>query len=328
MTDPRNDGGDLDIGRAMNAAPAAIEKRTEQSASPLRTWLGRLAPWILAVLVLVALLHKYDPALVAAQMRAGSWAAMAPLAMVPPFYYLLVHGLCDTVIFRTALGSNLRWRDVVRGRSGTAMLMLLGYVFGNGAMGVWLARRTGAKARTVTGAVLYGMLSDLAAVSLVTAVSTFLAEIPSSVRILALVLAAIPIALALVGPTVFARTTAPFLAAWRVIPGAIGVAQIVGRALDIAVVVVIAWSAARAFGMPIPLAAFAAYMPVILLASSLPISVAGFGAAQAAWLVFLPWAPGEQILAFQLLWQLFFGLGLVLRGAPFVRGVVREIRGT
>ncbi len=316
------DDGD-GIGAGMQSAAPAVGK----SDSPLRTWLGRLAPWLLAVLVLVALLRKYDPALVAAQMRAGSWAAMAPLAMSPPFFYLLVHGLCDTSIFRATLGDELRWRDVVRGRSGTAILMLLGYVFGHGAMGVWLARRTGATARAVSGAVLYGMLSDLAAVSLVTAVATLLGDVPRSVRVLALVLTAIPTALALAGPSLLARTRAPFLAAWRSLPPALGLAQILGRAFDIAVVVVISWTAARAFGMPIPLAAFATYMPIILLASSLPISVAGFGAAQAAWLVFLPWAPGEQILAFQLLWQLFFGLGIVVRGLPFVRGVVREIRG-
>jgi hypothetical protein len=294
-----------------------------------RVWAARLAPWVLAALVLAALLRKYEPAHVVAQMRAGAWGAMFPFPFAVPFLHLFLHGLGDTAIYRATLSSSapLRWRDVVRGRSGTAILMLLGYVVGHGAMGVWLARRTGATARAVSGAVLYGMASDLAAVALVTTAATSLgrAGVPPAVLPTALVLAAVPIAFAVAGPTILAGTHAPFVSPWRDIPRPIALAQIAGRTIDIGAVVILAWAAARAFGMPIPLAAFATYMPVILIASSLPISVAGFGAAQAAWLVFLPWAPGEQILAFQLLWQVFFGLGVVARGVPFVRGVVREI---
>ena len=66
-------------------------------------------------------------------------------------------------------------------------------------------------------------------------------------------------------------------------------------------------------------------MPIILLVGSLPFSVAGFGAAQAAWLLLLPWASGAQILAFQTLWQLFGGAGLLLRGLPFIRTVIADI---
>jgi hypothetical protein len=57
----------------------------------------------------------------------------------------------------------------------------------------------------------------------------------------------------------------------------------------------------------------------------LPINVAGLGAAQAAWLLFLPWATGPQLLAFQVLWNLFSGLGILARGVPFLRGVLRQI---
>jgi hypothetical protein len=292
----------------------------------LKKWAGRLAPWILAVIIFVVLLRKYDPAEIALQMKNGSWGAMLPFPFVMPFVYLLIHGYCDTIIYRTTLGP-LRWRDVARGRSGTAILMLLGYVFGHGAMGLWLAKRTGAKARTVSGSILYGMGSDLAGVALVTFGATFIggAEIPSSVRIAALACAAIPIGLSALGPLLLAKTKSPFLAPWRQIPPAIGVAQTLARAIDMVIVVVLAFASARAFGLHIPFIAFATYMPVILLAISLPISVAGFGAAQAAWLVFLPWATGEQILAFQLLWQVFLGVGNVVRGLPFVRSVVREI---
>jgi hypothetical protein len=34
---------------------------------------------------------------------------------------------------------------------------------------------------------------------------------------------------------------------------------------------------------------------------------------------------GERIVAFQFLWQLAFGMGVVVRGLPFVRRVIAEI---
>jgi hypothetical protein len=173
------------------------------------------------------------------------------------------------------------------------------------------------------------MASDLGGIALVTSAATWIggADVPGAVRVAALVAFAVPMGLAFGGPTLAGRTRAPFLGAWREVPPLLGAAQILARAIDMAIVVVMAWSASRAFGLAIPFVAFATYMPVILFATSLPISVAGFGAAQAAWLVFLPWARGEQILAFQLLWQVFMGLGIVARGLLFVRAVVREIRG-
>jgi hypothetical protein len=77
--------------------------------------------------------------------------------------------------------------------------------------------------------------------------------------------------------------------------------------------------------MDVPLRVMGLYMPIILLVGSLPFSVAGLGAAQAAWLLLLPWASGPRILAFQMLWQLFTGAGILLRGLPFLRRVVAEI---
>ena len=221
------------------------------------------------------------------------------------------------------------YRAVLRGRAGTAVLMLLGYFFGHGGFGVWLARKTGAGARAVSGAIVYTIISDLGALGLVASAATLLgaADVPRAVRTVALCVGAVPMVLVVVGPSLLARTRAPFLAPWRTLDRSVALLQIGGRALDIALVIFVTWQAARAFGLAIPLASFATYMPVVLLVTSLPFNVGGLGAAQAAWLVFLPWAAGEKLLAFQIVWQLFFGLGIAIRGAPFVRGVAREIAG-
>lgn len=299
----------------------------------LVTWLRRLGPWLVAVAIIVVLSRRYDPAEVLAQMRAGDWRATLAYPMVLPFLYLPLHGLWDTLILRGVLGGQApqvvapRYAEVLRGRAGTAVLMLLGYVFGHGGFGVWLARKTGAKARAVSGAVVYTMVSDLGALGLVATVATSFgnADVAPGVRVVAASVVAVPLALALVGPSALASTRAPFLAPWRALGRGLALLQICGRAVDIGLAVLLTWQAARAFGLAIPLSSFATYMPVVLLVTSLPFNVGGMGAAQAAWLVFLPWASGEKILAFQIVWQVFFAVGIVVRGIPFVRRVMREI---
>jgi hypothetical protein len=301
------------------------------SRASLKKWAQRLGPWLVAAAIVFVLSRRYEPAAVLAQMRAGNWQATLPYAIAFPFCYLFPHAFWDTLVLRRALaapGVKLpRYRDLLRGRAGTAVLMLLGYVFGHGGFGVWLAKSTKASARAVSGVVLYTMLSDLAALSLVATAGTIVgrAEVPGSVRTAAVSIACVTISLVLIGPFALARTSAPFLAAWRDLPRRLALVQIAGRALDIGLGVLLTWVGTRAFGLTIPFVQFATYMPVVLLVTSLPFNVGGIGAAQAAWLVFLPWASGEQILAFQLLWQVFFGVGIVIRGAPFIRGVVREI---
>jgi hypothetical protein len=114
---------------------------------------------------------------------------------------------------------------------------------------------------------------------------------------------------------------------WRLLKLGPVFVQLVLRLAHIAWVALVIWLAARAFGIPLPLGPALVYLPIVLLVASLPINVAGFGAVQGAWLLLAPFAPmgGEQVIAFSILWQLCLAVGVVLRGAPFVRGVLREI---
>ena len=117
----------------------------------------------------------------------------------------------------------------------------------------------------------------------------------------------------------------PIFEPWRTVPRLRSFAQIAGRAINIATITAFTWAAMRAFGIDVPARAAAMYVPVILLVASLPINVAGLGAAQAAWLLLLPWATGPQLLAFQAIWNLVSGVGILARGVPFLRGVLRQI---
>jgi hypothetical protein len=303
--------------------PAAVTEAPRPAA--WRTWLRRVGPYAVTALVVAAILRQYRLSDIIEEMRAGHALRMLPLPLVLPFLLLVPVSLCDRIVLRGVLGRG-RFLDIARAKAGTAVLLTLGYAFSGGGYGVWLSRAAGARAARATGIVVYIMMSDLAAVCGVAGASMWLGglPVPPTLLVLATALFALQTLFILVGPTLPEKTPRVF-AAWRSVRPALGLLQMAGRTANILLITLFAWLASRAFGLDIPLSAMAMYMPVILLVGSLPINVAGLGAAQAAWLLLLPWATGPQLLAFQFLWQLFLGAAIVLRGLPFVRRVIAEI---
>jgi hypothetical protein len=297
-----------------------------------RLWVKRLAPWVITGLILAALLYKYPIGKITDQVRQGNWPPLAFYGIGLAVLTLLVVSLADKIVIARSLGP-IPYLTVLAGKGGSSLLALLGYSFGQGAYGVWMVRKTDCEVRKGFGTVLYIMGSDLTALAVIATVTIHAgdAELPGSsadvLGIVAPVIAAVQLILCLGGPFGLRRMKNPprFLKPWADIKALPYLANLALRVGLISTAVVGTWAAANAFGMPIPLQAMATYMPVIMLIGALPINVGGFGAVQAAWLVFDPWAPGEQILAFQFVWHLMVGVGLVVRGSPFVRGVYRDI---
>jgi hypothetical protein len=303
-----------------------------------RLWIRRLAPWVITGAVVAAILSRYSIERIAEEVARGDTLALIPWAVLLPIHHLLIQSIWDRWIINRGTGAELRYTDVVRGRAGSAVLLALGFVFSSGGYGVWIARKSGADVRTTFGVVMYLLMSGLIAICLVATAAVWLhgdalsdAEVsafgvsPRAIGIAAPLIAFGFGVVTLLGP-LFHRPDAPqFLAPWQRIGRGIFVASLAGRCTDILVLIVYTWLATRAFGLDIPLEAMASYLPVIVLIGSLPINIAGFGAVQAAWLVFQPWASGEQILAFQFVWHLAVGVAIVIRGLPFLRGVLREV---
>lgn len=297
--------------------------------SAARVWARRLAPWAISAAAIAAILQRYSAREIAAHLAAGHVGPVGPVAIALIVALLPLVAAWDFLVFRGALGGPA-YRDVIRGKAGSAVLMSLGYAFGNGGYGVWLARRTGAGAGATAGAMLYVVLSDLAAVCLVATGPAWSAPIDGarSLRFVAPAIAAVAIALLLGAPRVVSSGSGrrAILAAWAAVPASRGALQIAGRCFNITLIVLATWVGARAFGLAIPAAAMATYMPIILLVGSLPVNVAGFGAVQGVWLLaFGAYARGEQILAFNVVWSLLCGAAILMRGLPFVRRVVAEI---
>ncbi len=298
-------------------------------------WLVRVLPWLITGGIIGALLYKYPLARILDEAARGDPIAMLPYGVGVPIAILVMISTWDYLVFRAALGE-IGWLDVLRGKAASSMLMTIGYAVGQGGYGAWVSRRTGADVRTSFGIVLYIMTSELISVCIVAGVAVWVggAEIPEGARrtvgVIAPAIAGGLVGLALISPWLH-RTrgwNARFLKAWASVPPGVFLAQQLGRCTNISLGVVGTWAAANAFGVPLPLAAVATYLPVVLLVGALPINVAGLGAVQAAWLLFEPWAPGEQILAWQFIWQLMLAVMMVVRAAPFLRKALRELRGT
>ncbi len=306
---------------------ASLGRALPKKSPTARSLLTRALPFLVSAVALYAIFRKYPAAEVAAQMRRGRPLAVAPLAFGLSVLYVLWGTLWDHAIVRR-LGGRVTYGRLARGKMGAAVLSALGYLFGNGGYGVWLARAAGLGARESAGAVTFFVLSDLSAVGLVASIALALGgSSPGPLRLAAALLAVAQPAAIVAGPAFRRGGERGTLAPWRRVPRWLGLAQVLGRAANLLLMVSTTWLAARSFGLGVPFAAMVTYLPAVLLVGSLPVNVAGFGAAQGAWLYFFaPYAEGAQILAFVFLWQGAFAASLVVRGLPFVRATLDEIR--
>ncbi|MEM9490254.1 MAG: hypothetical protein AAGC55_13995 [Myxococcota bacterium] len=304
-----------------------------RSVRPLvRLWVRRLAPWIVSIAVITGLLYQYPLERIIAELKHGNLAPLLPWALFVVISTLLTIALWDRLLIRPTLGA-VGYGALIRGKAASALLVAIHQGLGHGTYGVWLARVTGSGARPAIGVIAYIAMSEVTALALMASfvVHAFDADMPGNaletLRIVAPLLAMALIAVALLGPRLFGRFVSDprLLKPWSAIPLRAYAISLAGRTLNMGLFMTGTWAAMNAFGIDIPMVAVATYLPVIILVASLPINVAGFGAVQAAWLLFTPWAPGEQVLAFQFSWRLSILAALILRSLPFLRRALREI---
>ncbi len=311
--------------------PAMIARRMSSPVAPTRRWrwLTRLAPWVITAAVLVALLIQYPLGRIADEMARGDALAMAPVALIAIGVMWFVIAAGDMLVLPAVVGP-IRYRTLLGCKAGVAMVNALGIAASYGGYAVWIQRRFRCRAGTAAGTVLFTTLTDLAAVASIASVALWLggdvagrarAELGVVTPIVAVVVIAILMIPARPG-------TRSLLEPWRRISHRARLAGLLVRTFNIGILIVATWAAARAFGMAIPLSAMLTTLPVLLVVGALPVNIAGFGPVQAAWVaMFAPWAPGAQVLAFQFLWHALMLIALLIRGAPFLRGVVADVAG-
>jgi hypothetical protein len=285
----------------------------------------QLGPVVFAAAVLAAILRKYPAADILAKLHEGNPLRVVPFAALLAVTFLLWGASADTVVLRRFGG--VGWLDVARGKAATAVLTSIGYFFSNGGYAVWIARRTRLGASLSAGLALYVMMGDLGAVGLVaSAVLPWVHESSPALRWIAFAIATVPVAAIILGPWVPGRVR--LFDPWRAVPRWAGFTQLALRCINVAFAAVLTSLAARVFGLAIPFGTLLASTPILLLVTSLPVNVAGIGAAQAAWLVlFVRYEDGPKILAFQILWAVALGVAFVVRGLPFLPRVLDEVAG-
>lgn len=294
--------------------------------------LVRLVPAMVAVLALGAVLVRVDIEEVRTAIVHGHVAAMVPWAAVLAIGYMALHANWERMLLsRTPLPPS--YSGVWAGKAGTAVLNGIGFALGTGGYIAWIARATGVGVAGATALRTVAIVADLAALSFVALVAMLVgnATVPTSLTVGA-VIAFGAAALFAVGlrrvPTSFASGTRVnnFVATAAAVPLTTWGTQVLGRALSMCVSIAATASGARAFGLDISVGTLCALVPLSILVRVLPANVAGFGAAQAAFVaVFAPYESEARLFAFHVLWQLAANVCYVLRGLPFVNRATLEI---
>ncbi|HMJ14023.1 MAG TPA: lysylphosphatidylglycerol synthase domain-containing protein, partial [Polyangiaceae bacterium] len=316
---------------------AGVRSRAEQPAwrrflkAPLRVWISRLFPYVFAAGVLSFLARRYSVEAIYAEMARGNSLPLVPIAIATFAFSLLFVAAADSIVLAGLLRPEQvpGYFAVIRGKAATVLLHIVHYALGQGAYATWLARKTGLRLIEVSGLLLYIVLAELCSVCLyaVGVIALGRPAVPPAVPVFAAVTGFGLVALILILP--FAKPLLerfPLLHPWTRGSRARGLLHLTVRLLQHTTTTVGTWIAAQAFGLEIPFWVMLSHVPIILIVSSLPVNVAGFGAVQGVWLLLTPWAPAERILAFSVMWQLVSCLALIVRGTPFVRAALADIR--
>lgn len=308
---------------ANDSSPLAVASRPAW-----RIWLSRLAPYLVAALVIAFILRRYSLDAIRAEMARGNSLPLFPIAIVTYILSLLCVAWADRIVLFGAVGGGApNYISIARGKAASVLLHIVHYALGQGAYATWLGRRTGIGLGRTGGLIAYIIAAELCSVCLFASVVILVGRpaVPSALLLTVAGIAIALVVLMLAAPLTYLERVSA-LDTWTRVGPLRGFAQLGVRMLQHTVTTGATWIAARTFGLDVPLGVMLSYMPVILIIASLPVNVAGFGAVQGAWLLLSPWAPGERILAFSVVWQAASAVALVIRGLPFLRGLLSDIR--
>jgi hypothetical protein len=287
---------------------------------------------VITASVVTAILLKYPIGRIVEEMQRGNAWRMIPVALGASAILWFTATASDFVLLRPQV-RGLRFVRLMRGKAAMSMLNALGMAINYGGFVLWIRRALELRWSASAGTVMMISVGDLAGVSVIAVCALLLGgdALPADVRDqmwwIAPIVAVVAWSLLFVpGPGMGVVDRRHVLVPWRDVPRRNRALSLLARCCTISVLILATWIAGRAFGLPIPLKAWASFLPVLLVVGALPVNVGGFGAVQAAWLLlFGPWANGPEILAFQFLWHLALAGSLVLRGLPFVRAAAADI---
>ena len=289
-----------------------------------------IIPWALTILLFVFLFSRIPVDQVIATLQQAQWGLY--LAVLFPYscLYLLLDTAAVTIAVRR-FHAPVKYTEMIPVRAVTYVLSLVNHNVAQGGLALWLWRKENIPFLGIASTMVFLAfleISDLILVSSIGAgiAGTAVPGLSESYFVLYAVLAGI----------VFYFRGLKLLGVQRPAPGLLSTfdkARIVDylailsfKATALLLAAVLNWAAVGFFGMDIPFFAMLANLPLIYLASAVPLTVAKLGTAQAAWVFLLgSYAPEANLLAYSLCAHLMFLVMNAFLGVCFLPFKGREI---
>lgn len=298
--------------------------------APAAARIARTAlPWLVTALLFAWLFRRWDLHRVAATLAGARWGLF--LALMAP--YSLAYFVLDTAAIATALRrfhEPVRFRDLLPVRAVTYVLALLNSNVGQGGLALWLNRREGLPLLPLAGTFLFLAFVEIYQLVLYSSIGVALAgtrvpDLGRAYAVLYTLLAAWLVYFVGLRAAGVSRPAPGLLATFgrATLLDYLVILAIKSVALGLAILV--HWRALGLFGIAVPLDALLANLPLIFLASAVPLS-AGKLHASVAWAYLLGgYAPEESLGAYSLAAHLTFLVMNALIGVAFLPRAGREI---
>jgi len=247
--------------------------------------------------ILLALIYRVPLAALRGGLVHGPWGALA-VYTVPFIGITLVADAFATGICLRIAGEPRPAGTLVLVRGATYLLGLVNYAVGQGGIGLYL-HRTGVRAGRGAGIVLFSLVVNFGALAAAAALGLLVAQGAWTRAYQAGALGILAAGTAYLGvvalrPAFLARREilAPLFAA-----GPLGhLAALAGRMPHLLLLILGHWGALALWGIRMPMGEALVRMPVVLLASVVPLSPSGLGTVQAAQvLLFAPFVAGGPV---------------------------------
>ena len=258
-------------------------------------WLRRLWPWLVGVAIVVVIVTRVP---LAAFREASGKGPQVSLALfdLGLMIVILAGDTFATWVGMIAVKLRRPLAELLIARGATYALFVINYAVGQGAFGFYL-HRTGVKPLRATGITLFLIgINLIALVALTTLAWAFGEAVSHSGAVWWGLVGTMLAFVAYLG--IIALRPAPLVARELFAPlfdaGLGGHAlAFVARLPHTCIIVLGQWLAVRVWGVPVPFSSCLTIVPLVVIASVLPISPGGLGTTQAAFLYFFTdLAPG------------------------------------
>lgn len=316
-----------------------------EEASGIRQRLTRLLPWVITLAIFIFIFRRVP---VSELLEALRQAHLLPyLALMAP--YSMIYCLVDTFVLTQAVTwfhQPVRYARVLPVRAAAYILSLLNPGLGQGGTAFYIHRREGIPLVEMVGTIVFLVVIEFGQLALYAAIGIFIVE-PQLAAVFApfyvVFIAAFAIALTYVRHG-FAPLTRVLQALARLsgressyTPRSVGprarilhtlqsagvrhyLLALLYKAPNFFLAILVHYLAVQQFGLQIPFLVLLAFLPVVFLAASLPITVAHLGTSQAAWLFFFSAYGAEaRLLAYSLAAHFTFMALNSLIGLCFLR---------